>query len=284
VIPVSIASSRVGSSPAGVSPSISAASSSRNAGPSTAAVTSRCRARWLRPSSRRCATRCTRRGSWAETRTARPPLTRTALASPRPPISSVSSAGLPAAPQARSSSAWSGGEPNAPVSSAATASSSSGPRVIRAAPSFSRRSKRYSVSCCGVLARARSQAIGRRFSSSGNVREAARVAGLAHCRSSRHTRTGVAAARCSRCARIWLIHHPGASDRSRSGSVAVSLANGSPSAARSAKNGRARPSRSAAPAASENPSPAATPAASRSSRDLPIPGSPSTSTTPPSPR
>src|SRR5215813_3253968 len=154
---------------------------------------------------------------------------------------------------------------------------------MRVAPSASRRRNKYSVSCCGVLVRARIQAIAWRLRSRGNARKAARVAGFAHCRSSRHTRTGVALARCFRCACIWLIHHPGAPDRSRSGSLAVSRANGSPSAARSAKNGSARPSWSAAPAAREKPCPAASSTASRSSRDLPVPGSPSTSTTPPTP-
>ena len=88
-------------------------------------------------------------------------------------------------------------------------------------------------------------------------RSAASMAGLAHWRSSRLTRTGATAARFSRSAR---------------------------KAAREAKNGIVHPSRSAAPAASEKPCPAASLTDSPSSRDLPMPGSPSTRTTPPAPR
>ena len=55
-------------------------------------------------------------------------------------------------------------------------------------------------------------------------------------------------------------------------------------AAREAKNGIVHPSRSAAPAASEKPCPAASLTDSPSSRDLPMPCSPSTRTTPPAPR
>ena len=55
---------------------------------------------------------------------------------------------------------------------------------------------------CTALHRARIHATGYCLSSRGNVRTAASVSGLAHCRSSRHTRTGWAAARCSRCVSI----------------------------------------------------------------------------------
>ena len=51
-----------------------------------------------------------------------------------------------------------------------------------------------------------------------------------------------AAARRSRCDRIWVIHHAVVSGKSRPGSSAVSPANGSRRAARSTKNGIASPS------------------------------------------
>ena len=116
-------------------------------------------------------------------------------------MSSVSSAGLPAAPDAWARSLRSGGAPKVSASSVATASPRSGGSVMRVAPSSSSESNSSSAPfSCWLLDRVRIQASGYRASSRGSIRSASSVAGLAHCRSSRLTRTGAAAARRSRLA------------------------------------------------------------------------------------
>lgn len=189
--------------------------------------------------------------------------------------------GLPPAAATRCRSARPGAHPRTDAASRVTSSSASGPRCSSRPPVPTSLSTRWSR--CGgrggvrtVTTRVNAVPASRR-ASAGSARS---VATSAHCTSSRTRTTGsVAARRSSSSASAATSRKPVSP-----GPVAASLTGAaSRSAVRSTPSGRSR--HSSSPAAPRNTAHRCDPpSASSSNRLLPMPGSPSTTSTRPAPR